>query len=264
MTVKRGSASSISCIVLCWSILFLDSPYRDEISKAILKLQESSELQVLKDRWWKEKNAGEKCEASKPQDQASELGLANVGGVFVILLAGLALSFAVAILEFVWKARKSASNFRVSRHEICLSPPPPYFPIIRRSFSSILEFKSIFPTSTAILYHLLQKSDFSNGRFSQQKKRGGGGELSVHCIHIHACFDWLIDGVNINIRSTFNIDIIVRWWRQCFSLMWCVILFLRCRSRCRRKCCEHSALPFVCMDLPKSRCKYLKLKLSSV
>ncbi|OWA54135.1 Glutamate receptor ionotropic, kainate 2 [Hypsibius exemplaris] len=91
-----------------------NSPYRDEISKAILKLQESSELQVLKDRWWKEKNIknGEKCEVSKPQDQASELGLANVGGVFVILLAGLALSFAVAILEFVWKARKSASNFR--------------------------------------------------------------------------------------------------------------------------------------------------------
>ena len=79
-----------------------------------MKLQENSELQLLKDDWWKNRsNSGEKCEQTKPQDQASELGLANVGGVFVILLAGLGIGVAVAILEFVWKARQSASHYRV-------------------------------------------------------------------------------------------------------------------------------------------------------
>ncbi|XP_055333034.1 glutamate receptor ionotropic, kainate 2-like [Paramacrobiotus metropolitanus] len=89
-----------------------NSPYRDEISKAILKLQENSVLHKLKENWWKKNNSSSCDSISKPQDQASELGLANVGGVFVILIAGLILSFAVAILEFVWKARKTSMHYR--------------------------------------------------------------------------------------------------------------------------------------------------------
>ncbi|GFX35938.1 hypothetical protein TNCV_4214601 [Trichonephila clavipes] len=38
----------------------------------------------------------------------TELGLGNVGGVFVVLLTGLALAAFVAVIEFFWKARKLA------------------------------------------------------------------------------------------------------------------------------------------------------------
>lgn len=45
---------------------------------------------------------------------ASALSLANVGGVFVVLGAGLATACIVAIVEFVWKSRKVDSEERVS------------------------------------------------------------------------------------------------------------------------------------------------------
>ena len=94
--------------------LFVDSLYRDEISKAILRLQEQGELHKLKVKWWRSANNNtDKCEVTKQPNEASELGIKNVGGVFVILLAGLILSFAVAILEFVWKARKASAHYRV-------------------------------------------------------------------------------------------------------------------------------------------------------
>ena len=38
--------------------------------------------------------------------KASELSLANVGGVFVMLLAGMGLACLIAVFEFIWKSRK--------------------------------------------------------------------------------------------------------------------------------------------------------------
>ena len=46
--------------------------------------------------------------------KASALGLANIGGVFVVLLAGLTLALVTAIAEFVFKAKKLAIQSRVS------------------------------------------------------------------------------------------------------------------------------------------------------
>jgi ionotropic glutamate receptor len=84
------------------------SPWRDQISSAILKLQEDSILQFLYTKWWKQKGAVA-CENTDEmkKDSANELGLANVGGVFVVLVAGLGLSVVAALLEFLWKARKN-------------------------------------------------------------------------------------------------------------------------------------------------------------
>ena len=46
--------------------------------------------------------------------KANELGLSNVGGVFVVLLAGMGLASVVAVCEFVWKSRKLATEEHVS------------------------------------------------------------------------------------------------------------------------------------------------------
>ena len=46
------------------NLFFLGSPYRMPISSAILKLQESGRLHVLKRRWWKEKRGGGQCPVS--------------------------------------------------------------------------------------------------------------------------------------------------------------------------------------------------------
>ncbi|KAF4521437.1 hypothetical protein B566_EDAN010594 [Ephemera danica] len=96
-----------------------DSPYRTAISGAVLKLQEEGKLHILKTRWWKEKRGGGSCrvrnrdDTSKSSSAANELGLANVGGVFVVLLGGMGVACVIAVGEFVWKSRKVAVEERV-------------------------------------------------------------------------------------------------------------------------------------------------------
>ncbi|XP_065349396.1 glutamate receptor ionotropic, kainate 2 isoform X2 [Cloeon dipterum] len=93
-----------------------NSPYRTAISGAVLKLQEEGKLHILKTRWWKEKRGGGSCrdDTSKSSSAANELGLANVGGVFVVLLGGMGVACVIAVAEFVWKSRKVAVEERPS------------------------------------------------------------------------------------------------------------------------------------------------------
>ncbi|XP_047363584.1 glutamate receptor ionotropic, kainate 2 isoform X12 [Vespa velutina] len=93
-----------------------NSPYRTAISGAILKLQEEGKLHLLKTRWWKEKRGGGSCrdDTSKSSSAANELGLANVGGVFVVLMGGMGVACVIAVCEFVWKSRKVAIEERKS------------------------------------------------------------------------------------------------------------------------------------------------------
>ncbi|XP_063622160.1 glutamate receptor ionotropic, kainate 2 isoform X3 [Cydia splendana] len=93
-----------------------NSPYRTAISGAVLKLQEEGKLHILKTKWWKEKRGGGSCrdETSKSSSTANELGLANVGGVFVVLMGGMGVACVIAVCEFVWKSRKVAVDERAS------------------------------------------------------------------------------------------------------------------------------------------------------
>lgn len=98
-------------------------------------------MHILKTRWWKEKRGGGSCrvcsfrltnptvvanafinvilyaglqdDASKSSSAANELGLANVGGVFVVLMGGMGVACVIAVCEFVWKSRKVAVDERV-------------------------------------------------------------------------------------------------------------------------------------------------------
>lgn len=94
------------------------SPWRDKISLAILELQEKGVIQILYDKWWK--NTGDVCnrdEKSK-ESKANALGVENIGGVFVVLVCGLALAILVAVLEFCWNSKKNAQSDRVSERSI--------------------------------------------------------------------------------------------------------------------------------------------------
>nr|XP_037290682.1 glutamate receptor ionotropic, kainate 2-like [Rhipicephalus microplus] len=89
------------------------SPYRNILSSTLLRLQERGTLQKIKDRWWKVQDPLKGCpttEAGKSTtDAASELGLRTVGGVFVVLLAGLGLACLIAFAELFCKARLGSS-----------------------------------------------------------------------------------------------------------------------------------------------------------
>ncbi|CAB0003452.1 unnamed protein product [Nesidiocoris tenuis] len=64
-----------------------NSTYRNVLSRSVVKLQERGKLNELKTKWWKEKRGGGSCQEDPPND-ADDLGLDNVGGVFVVLLGG--------------------------------------------------------------------------------------------------------------------------------------------------------------------------------
>ncbi|XP_042867558.1 glutamate receptor ionotropic, kainate 2-like [Penaeus japonicus] len=90
----------------------IGSPWRDKISLAILELQEKGVIQMLYSKWWK--NTGDVCnrDDKNKDSKANALGVENIGGVFVVLLCGLALAIVVAILEFCWNSRKNAQTDR--------------------------------------------------------------------------------------------------------------------------------------------------------
>lgn len=90
----------------------LDSPYRDKISSIILKLQEDQTIQKFYNTWWKEKNKDGEC-IDSTKKQTNALTIKNVGGIFVVLIAGTMAGVVVAFFEFLWKARKNAKEDKV-------------------------------------------------------------------------------------------------------------------------------------------------------
>lgn len=84
------------------------SKLRGPLSEAILKLQETGVLPVLKDRWWKQKGGGQ-CIA-KPSPAMTELGLKNLGGVFLVLVVGSLFAFMLGIGEFILKTKWASTD----------------------------------------------------------------------------------------------------------------------------------------------------------
>ncbi|XP_070160018.1 glutamate receptor ionotropic, kainate 2 isoform X5 [Polyergus mexicanus] len=86
----------------------MGSPWRDKISLAILELQEKGEIQMLYDKWWK--SPGDTCMKTEKgkESKANSLGVDNIGGVFVVLLCGLAFAVLIAIFEFCYNSRRNA------------------------------------------------------------------------------------------------------------------------------------------------------------
>lgn len=88
-----------------------------------MHLQEAGTIQELSDKWWearsKDENGNEiDCEADKKeQSDTAELGMDNVGGVFLVLAVGILLSIFVGILEFIWSIRRTSIDERVNKRE---------------------------------------------------------------------------------------------------------------------------------------------------
>uniref|UniRef100_A0A674P9D5 Glutamate receptor n=1 Tax=Takifugu rubripes TaxID=31033 RepID=A0A674P9D5_TAKRU len=94
----------------------IGSPYRDKVTIAILQLQEEGKLHMMKEKWWR----GNGC-PEEDNKEANALGVENIGGIFIVLAAGLVLSVFVAIGEFIYKARRNADIEEVSEFMAVLS-----------------------------------------------------------------------------------------------------------------------------------------------
>ncbi|XP_066999471.2 glutamate receptor ionotropic, kainate 2 isoform X2 [Anabrus simplex] len=94
-------------------------PYRNELNGAVLQLQETGKLMKLKDKWWKEERGGGQCQSTEASSTISSLKLENVGGVFLVLVAGTGLGMFIAILELLWCVGQTAYREKVSfMHEL--------------------------------------------------------------------------------------------------------------------------------------------------
>jgi len=89
----------------------LNSPYRKPMSNAILQLQEGGRLQALQEKWWKKVRGGGQCQET-PDSGAAALSIANVGGIFVVLLTGLGIATITAITEYLWTVKEYLTCFK--------------------------------------------------------------------------------------------------------------------------------------------------------
>ncbi|KPJ19820.1 Glutamate receptor, ionotropic kainate 2 [Papilio machaon] len=92
-----------------------NSPYRQPMSESILQLQEEGKLARMKDKWWKEKRGGGACaDDDASSGDAQPLVLANVGGVFIVLVAGSALAVVCAFIEMIFDVWMISRTHKVS------------------------------------------------------------------------------------------------------------------------------------------------------
>lgn len=76
------------------------APYKDDINRAILILKERGQLDALKDKWWSIPATAECADYVRPEDRqkpTAELDLANMLGVFIVLLSCVCLSVLIEI-----------------------------------------------------------------------------------------------------------------------------------------------------------------------
>ncbi|KAM8939972.1 glutamate receptor 2 isoform 1-T1 [Pelodytes ibericus] len=91
------------------------SPLRNAVNLAVLKLNEQGLLDKLKNKWWYDKG---ECGSGggDSKEKTSALSLSNVAGVFYILVGGLGLAMLVALIEFCYKSRAEAKRMKVSKN----------------------------------------------------------------------------------------------------------------------------------------------------
>ncbi|PAV77007.1 hypothetical protein WR25_00124 [Diploscapter pachys] len=80
-------------------------PLRDPISSAILVLLNQRRLETLKEKWWN--NNPNKMTCPDITDQSDGISIENIGGVFIVIAAGIALSIITLAIEFFFYKRRS-------------------------------------------------------------------------------------------------------------------------------------------------------------
>nr|QRN45439.1 ionotropic glutamate receptor kainate 2-like isoform X3 [Carausius morosus] len=97
------------------------TPYRNLLTTAVLKLQESGKLTALVDKWWKQERGGGACKDKAASNSPDALGLQNVGGVFLVLGSGTALAAILTVLELLVHVHKTCKKDNLSFREELLA-----------------------------------------------------------------------------------------------------------------------------------------------
>ncbi|XP_075262108.1 glutamate receptor ionotropic, delta-1-like isoform X2 [Convolutriloba macropyga] len=95
--------------------------FREEISKTILKLQESGTLEKLRKKWFEQPNSCPMQETSNKDNGAKGIELTNVAGIFYVLIFGTLLAFTVGVFEIFWH-RRSQTRHTFAHKPLSIAP----------------------------------------------------------------------------------------------------------------------------------------------
>lgn len=86
------------------------SPWIPLITNAILKMKTFGELGSLYDKYWLKKNNNKKNDCDISNEKYAELGLTQIGGLFIIVGFFLFLSCIISLLEYSWIISKNSKD----------------------------------------------------------------------------------------------------------------------------------------------------------
>ncbi|KAL7074304.1 hypothetical protein ACQ4LE_006231 [Meloidogyne hapla] len=85
-----------------------DHVLKEPLSQAILKLQNERRLETCKERWWHRNEHAKECESS--DDDSNGISVQNIGGVFLVILAGICISMLILLCEYIYYSRFQDAN----------------------------------------------------------------------------------------------------------------------------------------------------------
>ncbi|XP_048459922.1 glutamate receptor ionotropic, delta-2-like [Rhincodon typus] len=88
------------------------SPYRDIFSHRLLELEQSGELDALKQKWWPKVGKCDLQSHVKTHGKGGPMDLQNFAGAFCFLALGVILAFIAAVVEIWWKGEKKTDSPR--------------------------------------------------------------------------------------------------------------------------------------------------------
>ncbi|KAK0406372.1 hypothetical protein QR680_018535 [Steinernema hermaphroditum] len=74
------------------------SALKDDISRTILQLLNKRQLEILKEKWWAKNPNRKSC--VNMEDDSNGISIQNIGGVFIVILAGIVLSLVTLVFEY--------------------------------------------------------------------------------------------------------------------------------------------------------------------
>ncbi|CAF3474996.1 unnamed protein product [Rotaria socialis] len=95
----------------------LGSDLREAINIAVLELTENGFLESLKRKWYYERSECTNV-GKKDSKQSTPLNLANVAGMFYVLIVGLGMAMVIAFLEFLIKAKIDSTRLNQNIRDV--------------------------------------------------------------------------------------------------------------------------------------------------
>ncbi|XP_030380658.1 uncharacterized protein LOC115628614 [Scaptodrosophila lebanonensis] len=89
----------------------LNAEFRSNLSVGILKLSEQGVLYNLRNKWFNSNESN--CDAGDSVVDDGQFDMDSVGGLFVVLIVGLVISFLIGIAEFLWHVQRIAVKEKI-------------------------------------------------------------------------------------------------------------------------------------------------------